>query len=270
MGVKSVLATHDATVVRGGRAILANASVEVVPGELTTLVGPNGAGKSTLISVLSGELKPDQGTVTLDGTLLSSVANFERARRLAVLPQSSSLAFPMRVADVVLLGRLARNRGAVTDEDRRVAAGAMASVGVLDLEERDFTTLSGGEQQRAHIARVLTQIGESATSQFALFDEPIASLDVAQQFRCLRVARELASRGAGVLVSVHDLNLAARFADRAILMHRGQIVTNDVPEVALSCASLREVFEVEVQRTEVSPGVHQFVFDAPMEEGVSP
>lgn len=255
------LALKDATVTRSGRAILSKASLELRPGELAVLLGPNGAGKSTLMRVLAGELRPDRGSARLGERVVHTLPGVERAQKIAVLPQSTTLAFPMRVADVVLLGRLARNRNAASQSDEAAAAAAMASVGLSDMEDREYTTLSGGEQQRVQIARVLAQIGGSPAGQFALFDEPVSSLDVAHQLRCLSVARSLAGDGVGVLVSVHDLNLAARFAERVVLMSSGRIVAAGPPDEALTPAHLRAVFGVEVSRNEIAPGVPQFVFE---------
>ncbi|MEL6547293.1 MAG: heme ABC transporter ATP-binding protein, partial [Myxococcota bacterium] len=118
-----------------------------------------------------------------------------------------------------------------------------------------------GEQQRVQIARVLTQLGESVAGRIAIFDEPIANLDISQQLRCMTIARSLADRGAAVMVSVHDLNFAARFSDRVVLLDGGCVVSDDVPEQALSCEHVSRVFDVDVHRTEVGPGIHQLVFN---------
>ncbi|MEL6760721.1 MAG: heme ABC transporter ATP-binding protein [Myxococcota bacterium] len=278
MDVKSSLHARAATVNRGGRPILNGANIELVPGEVVGLVGPNGAGKSTLIDVLSAGTAPDAGRVELDGRSLAGYPDVERAQRIAVLPQASSLAFPMQVVDVVLLGRLARSRGPVRDHDRTIAARAMDALDVLHLEARTYPTLSGGEKQRVQIARIMTQLGEDVSGCFVLFDEPIAGLDVAQQFRCLEVARALAEQGASVLVSLHDLNLALVYTDRAVLMNRGHIVADGSPESALAPNNIETVFEVGAYRAELSPGVFHLVLqhstlsegdeNSPSQEGI--
>ena len=137
------------------------------------------------------------------------------------------------------------------------------------MRDRDYTTLSGGEQQRVQIARVLLQLGYGSGQRYALFDEPVSSLDVAQQLRCLKVAQMLAREGVAVLVSLHDLNLAARFADRIILLRSGRVIASDVPDHALTARTLRDAFDVSARPLPLEGERRQFLIESIPSKGES-
>lgn len=249
-----MLSAESITLHLGGRPILEAVDLSVGPGEFLALVGPNGAGKSSLLRLMAGSLKPTSGRVCLDGLMLERQDPRSLACRRAVLPQSSLLNFPFTVHEVVCLGRSPHRTGAA--RDRQVAEEVMALTEVLPLAGRRYTELSGGERQRVELARVLAQIwpestGESETekTRYLLLDEPTSSLDLRHQQTVMRVARRLAARGFGVLAVLHDLNLAARNADRLALLapgsegQGGYLVRQGAPAEVLEADLLSAVYE---------------------------
>ncbi|MBI1213404.1 MAG: heme ABC transporter ATP-binding protein [Alphaproteobacteria bacterium] len=234
----------------GGKPILRRASLEVRPGELVAIVGPNGAGKSTLLKALAGENSNLLGSVVLNGRALKHWRAEEIALQRAVLPQSPGLAFPFRVWDVVELGRYPLRGLASGDEHHAAITGAMDAADVTRFAERDCRTLSGGELHRVHFARTLAQIWAplpDGRARFLLLDEPTAALDLSHQHAILARARGVASDGAGVLVVLHDLNLAAAFADRVVVMDKGGIVDAGTPGETLTTALIQSVWGVETE-----------------------
>jgi iron complex transport system ATP-binding protein len=238
-----MLAAANAGLLVGRKAIVAGVSVALAPGETVALVGPNGAGKSTLLRMLSGELRPTSGSVTLKGRALADYAPRDLAQHRAVLSQSITIAFPFTVGEIVAMGA-GDGRGRSIDE---MVEKALAEVDLGGFAERIFTTLSGGEQQRAHFARALVQIacGEARHGPgLLLLDEPTASLDLKHQLALAECVRRCAERGTTVLAILHDLNLAAVFADRIVVMDRGRIAADGAPRSVITDALLREVFAV--------------------------
>lgn len=250
------LELRNACVRLRGRVLLDNASVAVRPGRVTVIAGPNGAGKSTLLRVLSGELPPTEGAVYLDDRPLTAWSLEQRAERRAVLPQSPSLSFAFTGAEVVGLS-LSLRRGSTRARDAKLVARAMADADVTHLAERNYLTMSGGEQQRTHFARTLAQIADDETSgdrpRYLLLDEPTASLDLAHQHQTLGKARTLARQGVGVLAVLHDLNLASAYADEVILVKDGRIVRTGPPVEVLTAETVGAVFACPVT---VLPGPH--------------
>lgn len=230
---------------RGHRRILEQVELALEPGEVLVVLGTNGAGKSTLLATLTGELAPSAGQVLLDQRPLASWSAQERARRMAVLPQSSVLAFAFEVQEVVAMGRMPHASG--QRRDAEILREAMAAADVSHLATRSYLSLSGGERQRVHLARVLAQVWDSAEQGCLLLDEPTASLDLAHQHLTLQQAREMASRGLAVLVVLHDLNLAARYADRLLLLHEGRVCAQGSPWEVLQVERLEQVFKVPVR-----------------------
>ena len=210
------------------------------------VLGTNGAGKSTLLGTLTGELAPAAGEVRLAGRALPDWPLGERARRLAVLPQASSLAFAFTVCEVVAMSRMPHHTGVQIDQ--RIIQEAMHAADVAHLASRSYLKLSGGERQRVHLARVMAQIWESDQACL-IMDEPTASLDLAHQQLILEQARRIASQGGAVLVVLHDLNLAARYADRILLLDRGGRVALGTPWDVLQAERIEQVFGVSVQVT---------------------
>lgn len=241
------LSVHELSIRRHRQQILEEISLSVAPGEFVALIGPSGAGKSTLLSAMAGELKAATGEIRLMGRPLEQWTPKELATCRAVLPQSSSLAFPFPVLDVVLMGRAPYSGGRQTRQERMAALDALEQVGVGHLAARNYLTLSGGERQRVHFARALAQVGlERRDARFLLLDEPTASLDIAHAWSVLALAKELTSAGVGVFCVLHDLNLAARFADRIVLVADGRLRAAGVPGQVLIPTIIHEFFGVEV------------------------
>ena len=243
-------------VVRAGPATLIDGiSLAIPPGRVTAIIGPNGAGKSTLLKALTGEIRPASGRVTLDGTDIARLRPGELAARRAVLPQAATLAFPFTVHEVVRLGALDRRAAA------SVNAGVVAALVRVDLAGfggRLYQELSGGEQQRVHLARVLCQLPDPCPGgrpAFLLLDEPTASLDLRHQLMTLAAARAFADRGGGVVAVLHDMNLAVRHADTIAVIDRGRLVAEGSPADVLTEPMLRAVFGVALPVGRTAEGV---------------
>lgn len=234
-----------------GKRLLDSASLTVAPGEVVAIIGPNGAGKSTFLKTLCGELEKTSGEILLEGRELGQWDRLQCARRRAVMPQSSQVAFPFTALDIVMMGRSPHSSAGESDKDREIVAAAMHCTGVEDLVERNFNTLSGGERQRVQMARVLSQIWEPApdaesSARYLLLDEPIASMDPSHQHETLRLAREFSRREVGVLVILHDVNLAALYADRIAVFDSGEIVRCGEPDQVLNQELMHTVFNMDV------------------------
>lgn len=236
----------------GKKLILNNVSLTLSSGEILSLVGANGAGKTSLIKLFAGELKETSGQVLLGDRALSTIGLDMRARRIAYLPQKSGLEFPFRVREVIEMGRYPQLTGKAFDQ--KIISEVIGEFDLTHLEHRSYTSLSGGEKQRVQIARVLAQLWD-IESAFYLFDEPTAPLDLAHQLTFFKLIGSLAKRGAGILLAIHDLNLAARFSDRMILLKQGELIAEGSPEEVITKENIRLGFDVTVQihrRTEDS------------------
>lgn len=245
------LAAHSVGMRIGRAELLRGVSLAVVPGEVLAIVGPNGAGKSTLLRLLSGELRPTAGEVTLLDRPLGAWSHQERATRRAVLQSETAPAFPFLVDEVVLMGRAPHHGGRESGADRHIAAEALAAVGCTHLADRILATLSSGERQRVQLARALTQIWAGAdvpdpAPRFLLLDEPTSNLDLAHQHAALALVRDFSRRAVGALVVLHDLNLAAEYADRIALLRDGAIVGVGTPDQVLRADILERVFDIPI------------------------
>jgi len=224
--------------------VLDDVSLEVAPGEIVAIFGPNGAGKSTLLRVAAGDLAPEAGAVRIAGRPAAAQARRELARAVATVPQDALVTFPYTVGEVVLMGRAPHvGRFALEGpEDLEAARVALEAVDLWPLRDRPILEVSGGERQRAALARALAQ----ATPVLVL-DEPTAHLDIRHAVDTFRVLRRVAlERRAAVLLATHDLSLAAQYADRAALLAAGRIAAAGAPADVLDPARLRSVFGVDV------------------------
>lgn len=245
-----MIALSDVHVTLGGRAVLRGVSVLLRAGDVLALTGPNGAGKSTLLRVASGEQAPSAGMVEVSGHPLRRMHPAHWSRRRAVLPQRSGLAFPFTVREVVDLGRSPHLASARPADHVRAVAWAMRAAGVEAIADRRYPQLSGGEQQRVQLARILAQLdpGHDVREPRWLFlDEPVAGLDPAYQHGLLSLARRVARRGIGVLVVLHDLNLAAQYADRIAVLQNGELRAEGTPGDVLTRELVAEAFDLDVR-----------------------
>jgi len=239
-------AKHLTLSLAANKAVLKDVCVAVTPGEVTALVGQNGAGKSSLLKALSGELVPQTGTVSLHNKPVQEWPGQTRARLLSVLPQQHALNFEFRVEEVVALGRYPHDTGRTQDD--RIVRDALAMCDLTQFSERSIDEISGGERQRVHLARVLAQIWETQPEGpcYLLLDEPTTGLDLNHQHALFQAVLKFASRGVGVLLVVHDLNLAARYADQVVLLHQGERVMQGTPDAVFQADTLQRYFELPV------------------------
>ncbi len=242
----SALDLHALRVLRGGTPVLHETDLSVAPGECVGLIGPNGAGKTTLMRGALG-LLPHEGRSSL-----AEMAPALRAQHVAWLPQQREIAWPMSVARVVALGRIPHlPRGAaLRPEDREAVETSLAATGLTDFAARSATALSGGEQARVLIARALAQ-----QTPLLMADEPIAGLDPAHQIATMTLFAGLAEAGKAVLVSLHDLGLAARHCSRLVLMQEGRIVADDAPMAVLNAENMRGVFGIDAHAQMTARGL---------------
>lgn len=243
---------------RAGQSwLLRDASLKLEAGKVTVVIGPNGAGKSTLLRVLSGEWAVTEGNVLTLGQPLKTVPVWQLAARRVVMAQAIDIGFPFAVHEVVALGAIAIGRRLSHRAIQHVVEESLAAADMLPLAGRAFPTLSGGEQQRVQFARALCQleIGRLVEPrQILLLDEPIASLDLVHQLAVLDVAKTLAKRSSSpiaVMAILHDLNLAACYADNLVLLHAGRIVAQGPVKTVLTEANLNAVFGVSLRLHEI-------------------
>ncbi|MFF4451495.1 heme ABC transporter ATP-binding protein [Streptomyces goshikiensis] len=226
----------------GRREVLAGIELAARAGEVLALVGPNGAGKSTLLAALAADLPAASGVVRIDGRPVGDWSAPDLALRRSVLPQAAALAFPFPVEDVVRMGRAPWAGTPYADSDEEAVAAAMAATEVTGFAERPFSALSGGERARVALARVLAQ-----GAPLLLLDEPTAALDLRHQELVLRICRERAAAGDAVVVVLHDLGLAAAYADRAAVLHDGRIAADGPPAEVFEDGLLSRVYRQPVE-----------------------
>ena len=252
----------DAEVRLGDRTLFSGAHISLQPGRLTAILGPNGAGKSTLLSMLGGQRRPDRGRVLLDGLPLSAHKIEALALRRALMPQESAVAFDFSAEDIVALGRFPHRRAPSGDEDAIIEA-AMAMTDVSTLAPRVLNTLSGGEKARVQMARALAQLWEprpDGSARWLLLDEPTAALDLAHQHAAMRLLRDWAGQGVGVVAVLHDLNLARRYADDVVVLVGGAGLHQGSAAEVLQPALIERVWAMPCQPVTAADGTVQYLF----------
>jgi iron complex transport system ATP-binding protein len=248
----------------GGHPILHGLSARFEPGRLHLILGPNGAGKSTFVKVLSRLLRPQKGQVLYEDTDISRETEQALAERRAVLSQAIEIAFPLWVHEVVMMGRYPHFSGRPGHQDREVVAEVMRYCDVTGLADRSYPTLSGGEKQRVNFARVLAQVWRPrpAGGRYLFLDEPLTFLDIGHQ---IDLMRKLQSFGAApdvtVVGVVHDLALAARFANQLVLIHEGTVLASGPPDEVMTPEHVRAAFGVEPVSVATPDGRQHLVFD---------
>lgn len=235
----------------GRTQILHRVDFQAYAGAVTAIVGPNGSGKTTLLRAVTQEIAY-RGRITLDGDDIAQLKPWMLAARRGVLPQASRIAFPFTVLEVVRFGLLAGQDAARSD----LPEHALAKVGLTGFEGRFYQELSGGEQQRVQLARVLCQVWEPVgfgRPRWLFLDEPVSSLDIAHQLDVMNIARDFALGGGGVVAVMHDLNLTSMFADNIAVMHEGRLVASGRPPDVLTDETLSGVYGCRLQ-VNAAPG----------------
>jgi iron complex transport system ATP-binding protein len=226
----------------GRRTVLHNIDLSLGRGEIVALVGPNGCGKSTLLRCMLGMLRPWTGHIRLSGQDIRTLPARQRARLVAYVPQASPPAFPMSVFDICLLGRSPHLRAGATRSDHAIVETTLRRLSLEDFAFRLVSELSGGERQRVMLARALIQ-----ETGLLVLDEPTSALDLRNQLQTMRLVAELTrERNVTALVAIHDLSLAARFADRVILLQAGRVAGSGDWRSTLTARAIREVYGVDV------------------------
>ncbi|MBN3494979.1 heme ABC transporter ATP-binding protein [Vibrio neptunius] len=235
-----VLSAKNISISFGQRQVLDKIDIEIKSGEVTALLGPNGAGKSTLLKLLCGEI-PSNNDIHYFGQHKKKWAASTLAKHLGMLPQHSTLSFPFLAHEVVELGAIPLNLA--NKETQTLAKACMKMTDVEHLAQRLYPSLSGGEKQRLHLARVLVQLAHSGDNKILMLDEPTSALDLAHQHNTLKIARQLADQhNTAVVIVLHDLNLAAQYSDRLVVLHNGDVVCDAPPWQALTPEMIASVY----------------------------
>lgn len=243
-----MLTAKNITYKIGEKLLLDNISVDFEAGKLNIIIGPNGAGKSTLVKVICNQIHPQTGTIHYENKNITSFSIAELARIRSVLSQNIELAFPLTVMEVVMMGRYPHFTGKPTTKDEAACEEAMRFFDVLDMAGRNYMTLSGGEKQRVHFARVIAQIWYPVANncRYLILDEPLTFLDVYYQFQFMhKVMKLLESKDMIVIGVVHDLNLAAKFADKIVLLHMGKLLAAGTKNEVLTKENIKTAYRLE-------------------------
>jgi iron complex transport system ATP-binding protein len=242
-----MLRVHGLTCIAGGKPVVKEVSADFTPGSLHVIVGPNGSGKSTLLKAVAGEWPAGTGTIRYDDSPLQGLEKTALARRRAVMSQLPELHFPLRVDDIVMMGRYPHFSFRPSRQDEHICHQAMERLSILSLSGRDYLTLSGGEKQRVQFARALAQIWEPPVEgcRYLFLDEPVSSLDIYYQHQLLGLVRDLVKENMVLIAVLHDLNLALQYGDRMLFLKEGRLVAEgNVPGI-IRPELIREVFQVE-------------------------
>ena len=232
------------------RQILKDVSLEINEGEIVSVIGPNGAGKSTLLNVLTGDISPDSGDIIYDNKQLNKISIQERAFTRSVMSQMQTLVFNFNVKDVVEMGWLQRGNSDFSSNFTMAFEAVTTECNVHNLVHRKFNSLSGGEQRRVHFARTLLQLwrpSQSNDPRYLLLDEPTANLDLSSEMLLMNILKARASSNVGILVILHDLNLASHFADKIAIMKDGEIKAFGKPEEIMTDDFLTSIYEVPIK-----------------------
>ena len=232
------------------RQILKDVSLEINEGDIVSVIGPNGAGKSTLLNVLTGDISPDSGDIIYDNKQLNKISIQERAFTRSVMSQMQTLVFNFNVKDVIEMGWLQRGNSDFSSNFSMAFEAVTTECNVHNLVHRKFNSLSGGEQRRVHFARTLLQLwrpSQSNDPRYLLLDEPTANLDLSSEMLLMNILKARASSNVGILVILHDLNLASHFADKIAIMKDGEIKAFGKPEEIMTDDFLTSIYEVPIK-----------------------
>lgn len=241
-----MIEVRDLSYRAGKLELLKKISFTVHPGEMLAVIGANGAGKSTLLRLLSRDMSPASGLIRLRGKELQHYRNGELAAVRGVLTQQNIVSMPFKVRELVLMGRYPHYENRPSSSDHDIVAKVLKETGIDRLAERQYNTLSGGEQQRAQLARVLAQVWD-VEGGFLFLDEPVNGLDILYQQQILSMAKKMAGRGFCVICILHDINYAARYANKILLLKKGEVVAFGAPAEVISSGNIFHSFGVRVK-----------------------
>ena len=243
------------------RQILKDVSLEINEGEIVSVIGPNGAGKSTLLNVLTGDISPDSGDTIYDNKQLNKISIQERAFTRSVMSQMQTLVFNFNVKDVIEMGWLQRGNSDFSSNFSMAFEAVTKECNVQNLVHRKFNSLSGGEQRRVHFARTLLQLwrpSQSDDPRYLLLDEPTANLDLSSEMLLMNILKAKASSNVGILVILHDLNLASHFADKIAIIKDGEVKAFGKPEEIMTDDFLTSIYEVPIKVSYEPLRVHYY------------
>lgn len=230
----------------GKKHLLKDVSLSVKPGELLAIIGSNGAGKSTLLKLMCKDILTHSGDIRIRGKSITHYRLPELAKFRSVLAQSNTLSLSFQVEDLVVMGRYPHYDSRPSEADMAIVRQVMADTGITELAQRDYNTLSGGEQQRVQLARVMAQIYDQPKGILFL-DEPTNGLDLLYQQQILSVARAMADRGYCIVCILHDINFAARFADNILILKNGERIAFGSPQEVITKENIQDAFNIEVR-----------------------
>lgn len=228
----------------GTKSILSDIEIEIHPGKLHVLIGRNGAGKSSLFHMLCGDLNPKKGDVYLDGIELRKYSKSQLAKIRAVLTQETTITFPISSEEVIELGR--HPHVSNPNRDKEIVQTCLKITGSSEQKEQNYSTLSGGEKQKINFGRILAQVWETPP-RYIFLDEPVSALDIPNQYKMLNLCRHMANQGYAVFMILHDLNLAALYADTITLLHKGKIIKTGNPTEVLTLENLETAFGIKAR-----------------------
>ena len=232
------------------KRIIEDISLEISLGEVVSIIGPNGAGKSSFLNVLSGDIKPTSGSVSFDETNLKDISIQERSFMRSVMSQSQQIVYDFSVKEIIEMGWLDRGIASYSGNFKEAVMKVASECSVHNLLEQKFNTLSGGEQRRVHFARTLIQLWRPSNShdpRYMFLDEPTANLDILHEQNLMKLVRSKAMEGIGILLILHDLNLAAKYSDKLVIFKNGSLIKSGSPEEVLQSKVLTEVYGLDME-----------------------
>ncbi|EHQ30766.1 heme ABC transporter ATP-binding protein [Mucilaginibacter paludis] len=241
-----MISVQNVSYIAGRKKILNDISFQLSPGEMLAVIGANGAGKSTLLKLLCREMNAQSGSIQFNGKAINAYAIKELAQLRSVLTQHSTVSLLFTVKELVLMGRYPHFEHHPSSLDLWVIDEVMRETGITDFALRDYNTLSGGEQQRVQLARVIAQIYDKPNA-FLFLDEPTNGLDLLYQQQILQLARNMADRGYTVISILHDINFASRYADKILILKDGQTVAFGEPKNVINCENIHRAFNIHVK-----------------------
>jgi iron complex transport system ATP-binding protein len=228
------------------KLLLKDINCSIAPNELIVIMGANGAGKSTLLKLIAGVISASSGELFIENQLIKKYSAQQLALKRSVLSQHYEIAFPLSVKEIILMGRYPYFRNHPSTRDLAIVNEVMAEMGIENLADRIYQTLSGGEAQKVHMCRVLAQInGEDQKNKFLLLDEPVSHLDIKYQYHLLEISKGMVNPNTAIIAVLHDINLALKFADRILFMKEGRIVHEHQKKDPLAISVIKQVFDVE-------------------------